>query len=118
MIFNNNYFVENLLKVASEKISSQPAKIKYNNANLLFLLNAQINCYPRFKTKSKINLLLPFSINSRSSATTFHSLLTNLFLYILLFAYHAVLDSVLLFHITGPPNPISEGGRYKVGTCK
>ena len=78
-----------------------------NNINRPVILSGWINCYPRYSMKSKINLLLPFSISSRSSATASHMLLTNLFFH--LFAYHTVLDTVLFFQITGPPSPISKG---------
>ena len=125
------------LKVASEKISSQPAKIKYicpivrnfehyyflsnilpfwlflleNNINLPVILSGWVNCYPMYSMKSKINVLLPFLISSRSSATASQMLLTNLFFCIFfhLFAYYTVLDTVLFFQITGPPSPISKG---------
>ena len=44
--------------------------------DLPILLNAKIIRYPRYNMKNKMNLFLPFSINSRFFASAFHALLT------------------------------------------
>ena len=46
---------------------------------LLITLNARIICYPRYSMKNKIKLLLPFSIYSRSLASTYCAWLTTPF---------------------------------------
>ena len=47
--------------------------------DLPILLNAKIIRYPRYNMKNKMNLFLPFSINSRSFVSAFHALLTTSF---------------------------------------
>lgn len=139
-----------ILKVASEKISSQPAKIKYicpivrnfehyyflsnilpfwlflleNNINLLVILSGWVNCYPMYSMKSKINVLLPFLISSRSSATASQMLLTNLF-FCIFFPFICLLYSTgycFIFSDNRPSKPNFKGSGVakwsKKGTCK
>ena len=78
-----NYFwkrsvdVRLVSKFASDSIHLSWLFLSENNTNLPILLKARINRYPKYNMKSKINLLLPFSINSRSFAPAFHALLTS-----------------------------------------
>ena len=53
--------------------------------------------------KNKINLLLSFSINSRSFAPAFQALLTTSFSLYFSFVYHTLMDTFLVLYITGSP---------------
>ena len=112
-----NYFwkrsvdVRLVSKFASDSIHLSWLFLSENNTNLPILLKARINRYPKYNMKSKINLLLPFSINSRSFAPHSMDCSLALLLYIFSFPYPTVLDTVLLFLITGPPNQISKRER-------
>ena len=105
------------IKVPSKKFhhdSIHPAGLllRDNNVNLPIFLNARITT-PSYNIKNKINLQSLFSINFRSFAPAF--LLFISILYILSFAYRTVLETVLLFDTTDPPNKISKRTRGQSG---
>ena len=78
------YFLFFSKRMGSKYASDSPHPswlfLRENNTNLPILLWVQIILFLRENMKNKINLLLPFSVNSRSFAPAFHPLPTAYFL--------------------------------------